>query len=177
MPDALSVLHVLNERSARFAMHPADEVSQTDSVKYISFRLGSDEYYGIPYHCAEEVMRNTQISPLPSVPPFIRGIINRRGRLLAILDLKHFFPVDHRDYEEGSSIIIVSDKKTTVGILADSVEGSDAYSPGELEMALPSEAVSRLDYISGLHKGTTAILDIEKILKDPGIQTVSLKQQ
>lgn len=168
MPDSPTDTRILADRARRYSVHVNEEADQSGQIRYIRFRLGN-ELFGIPYQYAIEVVHSIQLTPMPSVPGFVSGIINHRGSLLAIIDMKHFFPVEPAAYADAS-IIIVKNQNITVGILADGISGSDTYSEKTLDAAIPSETAKKPDYILGLHDGRTAVLNMDRILTDPSIQ-------
>jgi len=173
MPQGEEDLRILHERAELFAKHAIDNIENAHEVSYVKFRLGVHEQYGIPYQYAKEVMHNVTLTKLPFVPSLIAGIINRRGMLLAVLDLKQLFHIQPTEYDNNSYIIVVMGNGMTIGILADGIEGSNAYDPITLDVSLSSDGVIKPEYIVGLHKGRTAIINVEGILSDPQIQVRS----
>ena len=170
MPKGIDALQVLAQRSERLAKHVENNVAIDEQVNYIRFRLGKNEFYGIPYHYTKEVMNNIVPNKLPNVPKYIAGIINRRGALLAIVDLKYFFHTEKNTEDKNPYLIIISANGMTVGMLADSIEGSDYYNPASLDPPLTSDGVTKPEYVLGLHKGTTTIINVEAMMLDPQLQ-------
>lgn len=160
--------NILRERAERVARKAIISAQKRSDSSYISFRLGRDEHYGLSYEQVKEVMPPQNPTPLARAPRFIAGVINRRGALLAVLDLKQLFGIQPTDYS-NLSILIVNSKKMTLGILADEVEGSFSYDPSLLDSPLPSEGTIKSEYILGVHQARTALLNVDAILTD--IQT------
>lgn len=173
LPQDKEALDVLQDRAGKIARQVITNLQKTSEDAYICFRLGAREQYGLPYSHAKEVMHNLSPTPLPHAPEFIAGVINRRGALLAVLDLKRLF---HIQAPETASpyIVILTGNQMTVGVLADSIEGSRAYDPGNLDAPLPTEGLIKPEYILGLHQAQTALLNVDAILSDLQSQLKSL---
>lgn len=160
----------LLERADRLAKEETRlQVAEGDREAYVCFRLGETEQYGISYRFTDEIIHVNDIARVPCTPAFIAGITNRRGELLPILDIKEFFHTGQTELSDVSRIVVVSDGNITVGILVDEVIGNDEYKSSELSKALPSDGVTDLKYIQGIHRGRVTMLDIGVLLTDEGI--------
>ena len=174
LPHQENELKILRERADQIAKPVIDYTPKTQVDAYVCFRLGLEQY-GLPFQHAKEAMHHLSPSPLPQVPEFIAGVINRRGALLAVLDLKRLFHIQPPGYEKDTYILVATGNKMTIGILADSIEGSRHYDPSTLDTPLPSESIHKPEYILGLHQeGCTALLNINAILSDIQSQVRSL---
>ncbi len=165
MPKGKETRRILQERAEKIAQQVVKTARQTSEESYLCFRLGPQEHYGLPYQHLKEVMPDRCPTPLPRLPSFIAGIINRRGALLTVLNLKQLFQIQPME-SVNSSILIVSYKNMTLGILADSIEGSRSYDPSKLDAPLPSQGPLKTDYLLGLHEARIAILNIDSLLRD-----------
>ncbi len=138
--------------------------------KYIIFKL-ADERYGIPVLDVREIIRMTDIRPMPMMPDYHKGVINLRGRIIPIVDLRLKLSMEPVAYTERMCIIVVDVAghagSTRVGITTDTViEVSDIK---ESTIADTPSFGNKLDtsYIIGMAKmtdGVTTLLDIEKVL-------------
>lgn len=169
MPDSQIALRILKERANRIAKIENTK-QKMETTSYIRFSLGNNEHYGIPYQFAKEVMHNVKPTKLPHVPKFIAGVINRRGALLAVLDLREFFNIPFSSDNTKTNIIIIATKHILVGIQANNIDGSDAFETDGLDSPLSIESSIKPEFILGLHKGVTAILNVEAIISDPKFQ-------
>lgn len=172
MPKDPQIQAVLRQRAQYFANAQKNaDTSISDINKYVCFCLGAaQEQYGIPYQYVVEVMNNAQVTKLPNVPSHISGVINRHGALIAIVDLKQLFQTQISDYTENSRIIVISAQNMTLGILTDSILGSDIYDPSKLDPPLIVRDTIKSEFIIGLHKGVTAIINIESLLSSPELR-------
>lgn len=160
---------ILKERSLIFSR---EETVREDTFPdtYVHFRLGTTEQYGIPYGFAEEIMYSTGLVRVPCVPAFIAGIVNRRGKMLTVLDIKQFFRVNGKEYGGDSRVIVIKGGGLTVGVLADELYGNKEYSPAKLMAPLPSDGISNVKYVLGIDGGNVTLLNIPEILSDPAIK-------
>lgn len=173
MPHTELADKILRLRAERLAVRETDQIDVKSLVNYIHFRL-NNEHYGIPYTCATEVMHNVVITKVPCAPDYIAGVINRRGALIAVIDLKQFFNIKTTtSSQEKQSIIIVGNEGMTAGFIVDYIEGSKLYNKQTLDNAIPSQGVKKTEYILGIHDGLTTIINVESIMLDTQQKTVN----
>lgn len=93
--------------------------------KFLTFKLG-DESYGFPILMVKEIIGMMNITKVPKVPKFIKGVINLRGQILPVIDIRIKFDLQERDYDERTSIIIMevetANGTKTNGIVVDTVQ-------------------------------------------------------
>ncbi len=167
-----AALAVLRQRAEALARRPVDERDQRAGEPFIHFRLGRSEEYGIPYRHVEEVMTVAAITRVPCAPRMIAGVINRRGEMLAVLDLNQLF---HGKASQPSGaaaidVVVVHGAGLLLGIRVDELIGNADYRPGQLGEALPPDGSSKRSYIQGLLRGRIGILNLETLLADPALQ-------
>jgi len=94
----------------------------------VTFRL-DEEIYGINVMLVQEVLRVTEIAPVPGAPSYVVGIINLRGNVVTVIDTRMRFGLPPREMDDSTRIVIIEAEKQTVGIIVDSVsEVVDVYS-------------------------------------------------
>ena len=90
---------------------------------YLTLRLGK-EIYGIPVLKVQEIIGRTEITEIPRMPRFIRGVINLRGKIIPLMDLRLKFNLEEKEYTERTVFVVLevtlSDKKRQMGIVVDS---------------------------------------------------------
>lgn len=165
LPSSLDAKKTMQARAKLLAIRSDKKTETNNKVPYIRFKLGKNEYYGIPFSEAREVMRNQIITRAPKSPPYIAGVINHRGILLPVIELNHLFNLESVS-QPISHIIVVETSNRVIGILANHIEGSHYYDPQKLDEPLPVSGDINLEHIIGLDQGVTAILNMEKLLKD-----------
>ncbi len=138
--------------------------------KYLAFALGQEEY-GLPVLKVREIIKVMDITAVPQVPAHVRGVINLRGKVIPIIDLRLKFGLPARDYTERTCIIVVdvsmSDTTVMMGIVVDSVSEVLNIVGGDLDLAPDFGGHVTTDYVLALAKvkGTVKILlDLDRVL-------------
>ena len=170
MPQSVEDITVLDQRALMFSRKSSVDANDEQKLPYIRFRLGEAEEYGILYRHAEEILPLHAVTKVPCTPAHIYGVTNRRGQMLTVLDLKHFFKArTDKPYDNHAAILVVQSKKLLVGLLVDEMLGSDEYLPSKLTTGMPSKGVSNLDYVAGIYNGKVTMLDLDVLLGDPAL--------
>jgi len=136
--------------------------------QWVTFRL-SDETYGVNVMQVQEVLRITEIAPVPGAPDFVVGIINLRGNVVTVIDTRKRFGLYPKELDDASRIVIIEADNQVIGILVDSVAEVVELRGNEIEAAptVGSEESSR--YIQGVtsRNGELLILvDLNRFLSD-----------
>jgi purine-binding chemotaxis protein CheW len=138
--------------------------------KYLTFSLGGEEY-GIGILEVREIIGMVNITPVPQMPEFFRGVINLRKKVIPVIDLRVRFAMESIAYTERTCIIVVEIHGETasvpVGIVVDGVSEVIHVRAAEIEDTPRFKADSDLDFILGMAKkegGVKILLDIEKVL-------------
>ena len=98
----------------------AGSVSDSEVFQWVTFQLDR-ETYGVNVKQVREVLRYTDIAPVPGAPKYVLGIINLRGNVVTIIDTRLRFGLDSADVTDNTRIVIIEAETQTVGILVDSV--------------------------------------------------------
>ncbi len=138
--------------------------------RYLTFRLGR-ESYGLPVLGVREIIRLCPITLVPKVPAYIKGVINLRGKVIPILDLRAKFRLSDASYGERACIVVVQvgaapAEVRLMGALVDAVEEVVQLSEAELEPTPDFGGSSKTDSILGMatvHGGVKTLLDIDKV--------------
>ncbi|MDA3938198.1 MAG: chemotaxis protein CheW [Spirochaetia bacterium] len=146
-----------------------DEDSELQSDKFLMFKLGSEEY-GIDIKRITAIEELPQITTIPDMPNFVKGVINLRGKVIPAIDLRLRFGIDEKEYDDRTCIVIVSVKESTIGLIVDIV--SEVHEIAKDDIGPPpvfKNASGNEQYISGLAKKgeeVKIILDVEKIISN-----------
>lgn len=97
----------------------ADSVSDP-LIQFVTFRL-ADETYGIVVMQVQEVLRVTEIAPVPGAPNYVLGIINLRGNVVTVIDTRSRFGLPAKENDDATRIVIIEAERQVIGILVDSV--------------------------------------------------------
>ena len=143
--------------------------------KYLTFTLGQEEY-GIGILKIKEIIGLMSITTVPQTPEFIKGVINLRGKVIPVVDLRLRFGMDAIDYTERTCIIVVEVDGQVgtiqIGIVVDSVSEVLNIKGEEIEDTPTFGTKLNVDFILGMAKmegGVKILLDIDKVLNDQDI--------
>ncbi len=157
---------ILKARAQALAREPKIAAEPEGRLEVLEFVL-ANERYALETAFVREVCALKELTPLPCTPSFILGIINIRGQILAVTDLKRFFHLPDKGLSDLNKVIILRRGGLEVGILADRVSGVRAVSVPEVQEPLPTLEGLSPDYLKGISREALIILDAEKILTDP----------
>jgi purine-binding chemotaxis protein CheW len=137
-------------------------------IELIEFRL-AEERYAIESIHVQEVCTLKELTPLPCTPLFVRGIVNVRGHIFPVLDLKRFFDLPEQGITDLHRIILVRRHDMELGLLADSVVGVQLIPLESLQSSLPTLTGIRAEYLKGVTADGLVVLEMTRILSDPKI--------
>ncbi len=138
-----------------------------EELQLVVFTLAKEEY-GLPITKVQEINRMVPITTLPQTPSFVEGIINLRGKIIPVIDLRKRFQLPVSEHTDGTRIIIVDVEGQTVGIVVDAVNEVARLSSAQVEPAPPSFMLEA-KYIHGVGKledRLLILLDIDKVLTE-----------
>ncbi|NLM50895.1 MAG: purine-binding chemotaxis protein CheW [Clostridiaceae bacterium] len=149
----------------------------TQEDRYLTFFLDKD-IYGIEIKYINEIIGMQKITKIPEVPHYAKGVINLRGKIVPVIDLRLKFKKEEIEYNDRTCIIIVSVEDLLVGLIVDNVD-EVAKIPKENIAAPPDYKVGFHNrYIKGIGKTEDTdtvklLLDCEKILTDDEFEEIS----
>lgn len=136
--------------------------------KFLSFFLGKEEY-AIEILKVQEIIGLMAITPVPRMPAYIKGVLNLRGKIVPVMDLRSRFGLNEIEHTEETCIIVVQENQYLMGIIVDKVS-EVADIEGHLIEEVPTLGGERKsDYLSGIGKvkeSVKMIVDVEKVLFD-----------
>ena len=143
-------------------------VGNAEHRQCVTFRL-DDETYGINVMLVQEVLRVTDIAPVPGAPGYVVGIINLRGNVVTVIDTRMRFGLSPNEMNDSTRIVIIESEKQTVGIIVDSVsEVVDIYN-NEIETAPNVGNDETARYIEGVvsrGEELLILIDLNKLLTE-----------
>jgi purine-binding chemotaxis protein CheW len=146
--------------------------------KYLTFQLAGEEY-GVEILKVKEIIGLMDITKLPRTPEFVKGVINLRGKVIPVLDLRLKFGIEEKEYDEKTSIIVVEieDKSNRIhiGVIVDSVSEVLNVSAEDLEPTPKFGVALNTEFILGMAKGNDTVrtmLDIDKVLTTDDIKLI-----
>lgn len=140
----------------------------TSGNQYLTFSLGSEEY-GIELLKVQEIKGYAPVTPIPNTPSHIKGVMNLRGTVIPIVDLRSKFSMESIEYTKFNVIIVINVGSKVMGLLVDAV--SDVLTVGENELRPAPDFGSRADtrFISGLAsvgEKIAVLLDVDCMLTE-----------
>ena len=145
----------------------ADTQNTPNERQLILFSLGRGNY-GIPIDNINEIKKMEEITVVPKAPKFIEGVINLRGNVVPVIDLRKRFGMENFDVTKKTKIIIVEVGKRQFGVIVDSVAEVVTLAQDQIEPSLPTVSGLKAEFINGIGKmdgKLIIILEISKILQ------------
>jgi purine-binding chemotaxis protein CheW len=155
----------------------SEENKKNDEImQWVTFRLG-EEKYGINVMQVQEVLRVTEIAPVPGAPSYVLGIINLRGNVVTVIDMRNRFGLMSKETDDSSRVVIIETEAHIIGILVDSVAEVVEMKASEIENAPNVGNEESSKYIEGVTSRGNELLilvDLNKFLSDEEKQEIDL---
>jgi len=158
------------------AKEETENVGTGREGKYLTFTMANEEY-GISILKIKEIIGMMQITKVPQTPDFIKGVINLRGKVIPVIDLRLLFCIEAMEYTERTCIIVIEiegyEGFLVTGIVVDSVSEVLNIKDQEIEDIPTFGADLKTEYILGVAKmeaGVKILLDINKVLNGDEIK-------
>jgi purine-binding chemotaxis protein CheW len=151
-----------------------DDEEDTTKNRYLTFHIGTEEF-GIEILFVKEIIGIQKITEVPDVLEFVKGVINLRGQVIPLIDVRARFHMAFREYDDRTCIIVVEVGSMTLGLVVDRVNEvteipeSDVSPPPKLTM------LKQQEYIKGMAKvgeDVKLILDIDKLFFEEEVQQI-----
>lgn len=151
-----------------------DQDGDEQKDKYLTFHIGK-ENYGIEIRHVIEIIVMQEITVVPDMPDFIIGVINLRGQVISVMDIRTRFKMESREYDDRTCIIVVKINDISMGLIVDTV--NEVIDIPESQMDPPPRTHSGIgsSFIRGMGKVDNSVkilLDIEKILYEEELEQV-----
>jgi purine-binding chemotaxis protein CheW len=146
----------------------AEREKHSEEIQLVVFRLGAEEY-GVPITQVQEIIRLVTPTRIPNVPDFLEGVINLRGNVLPVIDLKKRFGLGSSEYTDEARIVVVEIAGHTVGVIVDFVSEVLRLPMSSIEPPPPIIAGITAEYLRGVGKlddRLLILLDLNKILTE-----------
>jgi len=159
---------VLRGRAKALARPLEDGSAAAEWLEVVCFEL-AHETYGLESALVHEVVPLKELTPLPCVPAFVRAIINVRGHIVSVIDIKTFFGLPERGITDLNRVLILRQGRMEFGILADRILGAERVALSDLQTGLPTLNGVRADYLRGVTPDRRVILDATRLLSYPAL--------
>ena len=167
-PSTEEVQGILKARAQVLAQEPLLEEVEAKGIEVVEFMLAY-ERYAVESRYVREVSYLESLTPLPCTPAFVLGIVNLRGEIIPVIDLKKFFDLPEKGLTDLDKIIVLQSGKILFGILADAIVSVRRILLTHIQPSLPTLTGVRKNYLKGVTPERVVILDAEKLLVDESI--------
>lgn len=158
-----------------------DEQHDTQKGKYVTFKSGN-EYFGLKIQYVNEIIVFQEITAIPECEDYLKGLINLRGKIIPVIDVRLRFKQEPFEYNDRTCIIVINVKSTVVGLIVEKI--AEVVEIQE-ENILPSPSLGHTDktqnqYVYGIGKvGDTVklLLDPDKLIRDEDLAAVEQAEE
>lgn len=172
IPEAQKTMSTKTQTASLEEVHDLNEDTQKD--KYLTFHLGTEDY-GIEIRYVTEIIGIQKITVIPEMPDYIKGVINLRGKIIPVMDVRMRFRLDPRAYDERTCVIVVNIHDTAVGLVVDTVSEVADIPEANIESASGLNRGKANAFIQGIGKigeDIKIILDVNRLLYDGELNAI-----
>jgi purine-binding chemotaxis protein CheW len=152
-----------------------EQEEDTQEGKFLTFPIGKEEYC-IEIRFVTEIIGIQKITDLPDMPAYVKGVINLRGKVIPVIDVRLRFGFEERDYDERTCIVVVNINEVAVGLIVDSVREVLDIPAGQIDPPPSVRKGAESRYIQGLGKvgdDVKIILDVNKLLFEEELEKLT----
>lgn len=168
LPGADETRRILRDRARALAVQPDGTQARAQSIEVVEFLL-AHERYAVESSYVREVYPLENLTPLPCTPAFVLGIVNLRGEIVSVIDVRKFFDLPQTGLPDLNKVIVLESVDMMFGILADVILGVHRIALDEIQPSLPTLTGIREKYLKGITPQRTVVLDAGKLLADEDI--------
>lgn len=159
---------ILAERARELARAEVREQRREEQIEIVEFLL-AHETYALESSFVREVYPLKDLTALPGTPAFVAGVINVRGRIVSVVDLKRLIDLPAKGLTDLNKVVIVGDRHMEFGLLADAMVGVRRIAIADIQPPPPVLTGIRADYLRGVTLDRHVILDVARLLADPSV--------
>ncbi|MBU3101479.1 MULTISPECIES: chemotaxis protein CheW [Clostridium] len=151
-----------------------ETAEDTQRGKFLTFSVGK-ESYGIEIKFVTEIIGIQEITEVPELPDYVKGIINLRGKIIPVIDVRLRFRKEPKDYNDRTCIVVINIKETTVGLIVDNVaeviniDDSNIVPPPQMKTGFHNRYVRGIGKVGNEVK---LLLDCDKLLNDEELDKI-----
>lgn len=154
---------ILRERAKALARIPEVEAADQKRLEVLKFQLAA-EIYAVELRFVGETYPMKKFTRVPCTPPHIFGVVNVRGRLLSVIDIKKLFNLPEAGLTDLNKIVVLQQENVEFGLLADAVLGVGVILENDIQPSMPTFTGIQTEYFRGVTKEQLIILDGGKLL-------------
>jgi purine-binding chemotaxis protein CheW len=156
---------ILRSRVKKLSQEIESKGTEEEYFEVLEFLL-AQEIYAIETLFIREVYPMTELTPLPCTPAFVFGLINVRGQIMTVIDMKKFFDLPERGITNLNKVIVVRKDAMELGLLADEIIGIRNIPVSDLQPPLSTMSGIHAEYLKGVTGERLIVLDMERFLTD-----------
>ncbi len=159
---------ILKERAKILAKKNENDSEHSDLLEVVEFNI-ADETYAIEHKYIKEVYQVSEIVPIPNVPEYVIGIINLRGEIISVIDMKNFFGMPQKGVTNLNNVLVLANDNMKFGLLADEVLGTKKIAKTSFQESIATFDETQLKYFTGITASGIILLDAPKLLNDSSL--------
>jgi purine-binding chemotaxis protein CheW len=152
-----------------------DDDGDSQKDKYLTFKI-ADEEFAIPIGHVIEIVGIQKITEVPDMPAFVKGVINLRGKVIPVMDVRLRFHLEAVEYDDRTCVVVVSVGETTIGLVVDTVSEVVDIPEGNISPPPRFSSSGSGRYVSGMGKigdAVKIIIDVQRLLRDEEIAALA----
>jgi len=152
-----------------------EEDEDTQKDKFLTFTVGKEDY-GLEIYHVTEIIGIQKITEVPDMPDYVKGVINLRGKVIPIMDVRKRFKFEERAYDDRTCIVVVNINDTSLGLVVDTVKEVSDIPENDIQPPPDIAEGNRQFFIRGLGKvdeEVKILLDAEKLLSKGELSQVN----
>jgi purine-binding chemotaxis protein CheW len=150
------------------------ETMQAKAGQYLTFHL-ADRPYGVPIASVREINRIGDIAPVPQAPAFVAGVMNLRGKVIPVVNLRNKFGFSDTTHTRQTCIIVIEGQDGQVGVIVDSVAGVVELASEMIEPPPQMGEVRRVDFVLGMGKQESGVIILVDAVKALAKENLSVQ--
>jgi purine-binding chemotaxis protein CheW len=157
-----------------YSKNKEEDAEDMQTGRYLTFSIG-DVMFGIEMHYITEIIGMQKITELPDMPGYMKGVINLRGKIIPVLDVRLLFGKEERQYDDRTCVIVIDIAGIPIGLIVDRVSEVITISTSDVS-EVPKANSQNNRFVKNIGKtenGVVLILDCEKLLSDQEIEEIS----
>lgn len=167
-PDPEETRRILKTRAQALGRKFESAEAIGERIEVVEFVLAR-ERYAVESRHVRDVYPLEQLTSVPCTPAFVLGIVNLRGEILSVIDIKKFFDLPEKGLTDLNKVIVLDAGGMRFGILADAIVGVHTIPMSDIQPSLPTLTGIRDEYLKGVTPNRTVVLDAEALLSDSDI--------
>ncbi|MFO0596748.1 MAG: chemotaxis protein CheW [Myxococcaceae bacterium] len=159
--------------------HDDEELLDADDTNidhtYLTFQVGESEY-AVEVSCVTEIVRLQKTFAVPDVPDCVRGVINLRGKVIPLIDVRARFGLAEAQYTDRTVVVVLEAQNSSTGLVVDGVSEVTEIPPEQIEQRASLKSLGRQSVVKGVGKRASRvsfILDVPSLLSADGAATAS----